>query len=125
MTLSPVIVDVYLKEQLVTKEEALKAPSSAWWWEKLAVTKDSVMATRIANVLDKSGFNDVAQHIRGTVNVKIFAFFINTVQDPLKGMIILNISCMLHSFISCTHCMCVCVHIPYMACVCIFEYTYI
>ena len=84
MTLFPVLVDVYHKEQLVTKEEALEAPSSAWWWEKLAVAKDSVTATRVANIMDKYGFNDVAQHIRGTVSVYTFAF-INTVRDPLKA----------------------------------------
>ena len=73
MTLFPVLVDVYLKEQLVTKEEAQKAASDDcdWrfrWrleWEKWAVTKDNVNATRIADILDKYAFNDVAQNIRG------------------------------------------------------------
>ena len=65
MTLFPVLVEVYHKEQLVTKEEAEEAASAAWRWGKLAVTKDSVTATRIADILDKHGFTDVARHIRG------------------------------------------------------------
>ena len=71
MTLFPVLVDVYHKEQLVTKEEAEKAASDKWewrrgWkWEKVAVTKDDVTATRIADILDKHGLDDVAQCIRG------------------------------------------------------------
>ena len=65
MTLFPVLVDVYHKEQLVTKEEAEKAASNQWRWREVAVTKDDVTATRIADILDKYGCNDVAQHIRG------------------------------------------------------------
>ena len=65
MTLFPVFVDVYHKEQLVTKEEAVEAVCGVWGWRKLAVTKDSVMATRVADILDKYGFNDDASHIRG------------------------------------------------------------
>ena len=65
MTFFPVLVDVYHKEQLVTKEEAEEAASADWRWGKLAVTKDSVTATRIADILDDYGFNNVAQHIRG------------------------------------------------------------
>ena len=73
MTLFPVLVDVYHKEKLVTKEEAEKVPSDErewrwmweWRWMDVAVTKDDVTATRIADILDKYGFNDVAQHIRG------------------------------------------------------------
>ena len=70
MTLFPVVVDIYHKEQLVTKEEAEKAASDVRWrweerWGKLAVTKDSVTTTRIADILDKYGLNDDAEHIRG------------------------------------------------------------
>ena len=69
MTLFPVLVDVYHKEQLVTKEEAEKVASNVmgweWRWENVAVTKDSVTAARIADILDKYGFHNVAQHIRG------------------------------------------------------------
>ena len=68
MTLFPVLVDVYHKEQLVTKEEAEKAASDIGRWKLLykeVVTKDSVTATKIAGILDKYGLNDDAQHIRG------------------------------------------------------------
>ena len=69
MTLFPVLVDVYHKEHLVTKEEAEKAPSDdrgwKWKWGKVAAIKDVSSATRIADILDKYGFNDVARHIRG------------------------------------------------------------
>ena len=73
MTLFPVLVDVYHKEQLVTKEEA-EMPASdqrgwkdmwKWRWVTIAVTKESVTATRIAEILDKCCLNDVAQCIRG------------------------------------------------------------
>ena len=65
MTLFPVLVDVYHKEQLMTKEEAEKIASDQWSRVQVAVTKDDVTATRIADILDKYGFNDVAQRIRG------------------------------------------------------------
>ena len=65
MTLFPVLVDVYHKEQLVTKEEAEKVASDVSRWGKLAVTKDSVAATRIAYILDEYGFSHVAKRIRG------------------------------------------------------------
>ena len=67
MTLFPVLVDVYNKEQLVTKEEAVKAASDVWMdeWKKIAVTKDVVTAARIGDILDKYGFQNVAQRIRG------------------------------------------------------------
>ena len=85
MTLFPVLVDVYHKEQLVTKEEAEKIASDErewrlrwgqrwrwrweqrwrWRWVDVAVTKDASTAARIADILDKYGFNDVAKHIRG------------------------------------------------------------
>ena len=69
MTLFPVVVDVYHKEQLVTKEEAEKVASDVrgweWRWVEVAVTKDVVTAARIGDILDKHGYNDVAKHIRG------------------------------------------------------------
>ena len=69
MTLFPVLVDVYHKEQLVTKEEAEKVASDVWRVEwrlvEVAVTKDASTAARIANILDEHGFNDVARDIRG------------------------------------------------------------
>ena len=65
MTLFPVLVDVYHKERLVTKEEAEMVASDEWRWVGVAVTKDDVTATRIADILDKYGFNDVARRIRG------------------------------------------------------------
>ena len=55
MTLFPVLVDVYHKEQLVTREEAEKAATDKWQWVGVAVTKDDAMATRIADILDKYG----------------------------------------------------------------------
>ena len=62
-------MDVYHKEQLVTKEEAEEVASDVrewrWKWVDVAVTKDASTATRIADILDKHGLNDVAQHIRG------------------------------------------------------------
>ena len=68
MTLFPVLVDVYHKEQLVTKEEAEKVVSDVrrWVqeWADVAVTKDAVTAARIADILDKYGCNYVAKHIR-------------------------------------------------------------
>ena len=69
MTLFPVLVDVYHKEQLVTKEEAEKVTSDVWRWEwrwvEVAVTKDVVTTARIADILDKYGYINVAKHIRG------------------------------------------------------------
>ena len=77
MTLFPVLVDVYHKEQLVTKEEAEEVATDdrewswelrwgwRWRWIDVAVTKDASTAARIADILDKYGFNDVAKHIRG------------------------------------------------------------
>ena len=65
MTLFPVLVDVYHKEQLVTNEEAEEAASDKLMWKDVALAKDSVTAARIADILDKYGFNDVARHIRG------------------------------------------------------------
>ena len=65
MTLFPVLVDVYHKEQLVTKQEAEMAGRSSTNLIDVAVTKDSVTATRIADVLNKHGFNHDAQRIRG------------------------------------------------------------
>ena len=69
MTLFPVLVDAYHKEQLVTKEEAEKVAFDVWGWEwswaEVTVTKDVSTAARIADILDEHGFNDVAKHIRG------------------------------------------------------------
>ena len=72
MTLFPVLVDVYHKEQLVTKEEAEKVVSVwrvewrwKWRWAEVAVTKDVVTAAKIGDILDKYGCNDVAKHSRG------------------------------------------------------------
>ena len=65
MTLFPVLVDVYHKEKLVTKEEAEKVASDESEWRGVAVTKDVVTAIRIADILDKYRFNDDARHIRG------------------------------------------------------------
>ena len=71
MTLFPVLVDVYHKEQLVTKEEAEKTAPDEWEWRRewrwidVAVTKDASTAARIADILKKYGFIDVARHIRG------------------------------------------------------------
>ena len=65
MTLFPVLVDVYHKEQLVTGEEAEKAAFDVRRWTEVAVTKTFVTATIIAGILDKYGFHKIAQHIRG------------------------------------------------------------
>ena len=73
MTLFPVLVDVYHKEQLVTKEEAEEAASDVWerklrWefgWKEVTVTKDGVTAAKIADILDKYGFNYAVRSIRG------------------------------------------------------------
>ena len=69
MTLFPVLVDVYLKERLVTREEAEKAASDKYRWQQrwleVSVTKDASTATRIAYILYKHGFNDGTQYIRG------------------------------------------------------------
>ena len=65
MTLFPVLVDVYHKEQLVTREEAEKVLSDVWRWYDVAFPKDARTATRMADILDKYGFNNVARHIRG------------------------------------------------------------
>ena len=65
MILFPVLVDVYHKEQLVTKEEAEETASYLWSWRGVAVIKDYVTATQIADILDKYGLNDVARHIKG------------------------------------------------------------
>ena len=65
MTLFPVLVDVYHKEQLVTREEAEKFVSDVRRWTHVAVTKDVVTAARIGDILDKYGYNSFAKHIRG------------------------------------------------------------
>ena len=70
-------MDVYHKEQLVTKEEVDKVAAYGkklewrrvwrweWRWKYIALTKDASTAARIADILDTYGYNDVAQHIRG------------------------------------------------------------
>ena len=77
MTLFSVLVDVYNKEQLVTEKEAKEAAFGVrmwkwrwkWRWESrwvgVAFTKRDVQATKIADILDKYGFNDDAHYIRG------------------------------------------------------------
>ena len=65
MTLFPVFVDVYHKEQLVTKEEAQMVASDVLRWAECAVTKDVVTAAKIGDILDRYGFSDFAKHIRG------------------------------------------------------------
>ena len=57
----PALVDVYHKEQLVTKEEAEKAASDEWRWRDVAVTKDASTAARIADILDIHGFHNFAE----------------------------------------------------------------
>ena len=109
MTLFPVRVDVYHKEQLVTKDEVEEVASDVWKWGKLAITKDSVMAIRIADVLDKYGFNEVAQHIRGTVSVYTFVFVYKYCTGSLqKGTIILKMLavCCIHAFLLVSVCEC-------------------
>ena len=64
MTLFPVLVDVYHKEQLVTKEEAEEAAFYVWRWKDVAVNKGTRTAVRIADILDMYGLNDVARYIR-------------------------------------------------------------
>ena len=58
-------MDVYHKEQLLTKEEAEKIVSDEWKWVDIAGTKDSATATRIADILDMYGFDRDVQSIRG------------------------------------------------------------
>ena len=63
-------MDVFHKEQLVTKEEAEAASNVIMWgvrchWIEVALNKDVDTATRIADILDKYGFNDVVRRIRG------------------------------------------------------------
>ena len=63
MTLFPVLVDVYHKEQLVTKEEAEKVATDVGRWAQVAVTKDVSSATRIADILNQYGYSDVTEYI--------------------------------------------------------------
>ena len=67
MTLFPVLVDVYHKEKLVTKEEVDKVASDDRRWGDIAVIKDVSTAMRIAEILDKYDrrYNIFARHIRG------------------------------------------------------------
>ena len=72
MTLFSVLVHVY-KERLVTKKEAKETAFGVRWWKwrwesrwvGVAFTKRDVQATKIADILDKYGFNDDAHYIRG------------------------------------------------------------
>ena len=86
MTLFPVLVDVYHKEQLVTKEEAEKVASDVQRWVEVAITKDVPTTARIADILDKYGTNNVAQNIRSKcVSSRLWVYCkycVNTVQDP-------------------------------------------
>ena len=59
-------MDVYHKEQLVTKEEAENVASIAWRWEDVAATKDGDTIARIVDIFDKYGLNEFAhEFIRG------------------------------------------------------------
>ena len=115
MTLFPVFVDVYHKEQLVTKEEAEKVASDEWGWKfklepgwvEVAVTKDNVTATKIADILDKYAFKDVAQHIRGKcvyTLVCVYKYCTDSLIEKAQ-YIMSNLMCMLHSCISFTLCL--------------------
>ena len=112
MTLFSVFVDVYHKDQLLTRKEAEEVAAVVLWeaiWEskcvEVAVTKDGDTAARIADILDKYGFNDVSQRIKGTC--VYCCLCTNAVQDAFeKTQLYLNVSCMLHSCISCILCMC-------------------
>ena len=84
MTLFPVHVDVYHKEQLVTREEAKEAAFHRSRWIKVAVNKDISTSTRIADILDKYGFNHVAGDIRGKCVCVYYRPCINTVQDSFE-----------------------------------------
>ena len=100
MTLFSVLVDVHHKEQLVTREEAEDVAAHVWKWDnkwvKLAVFKDGDTAAGIADILDKYGFNHVAQRIRGKCVYSHLCVHM-LYRIPSKG----------HSCISCILCMCV------------------
>ena len=97
MTLFPVLVDVYHKEKLVTREEVDKVASDDRRWGDIAVIKDVSTATRIADILDEYGCNNVARHIRGkyvcityhTVHVCVIVYVCfnnsNTILHILRG----------------------------------------
>ena len=60
-----VLVDAYHKEQLYTRKEAeISAYVREWRWGSVAVTKDGDTIARIADILEKYGFNDDARYIR-------------------------------------------------------------
>ena len=66
MTLFSVLVDAFHKEQLLTRKEAEEAANMRdWRWEDVAVTKDGDTIARIADILEKYGFNDDARYFRG------------------------------------------------------------
>ena len=81
MTLFPVLVDVYHKEGLLTKEEAAEVASGVWRWSQV-VTKNVSTATRIADILEEYGFNDVVGHIRSECVYSRMCM--TTVQDPFE-----------------------------------------
>ena len=56
-------VDIYHKEQLVTKEEAEKVVFNPEKCVDIAVNKDGDTAARMANILDKHGLNKFAQDV--------------------------------------------------------------
>ena len=66
----------------MTKEEAEESAADVWRWAQVSITKDVVTAARIADILDKYGFNDVAKHIRGMCVLSCVC--INTLQDPFE-----------------------------------------
>ena len=102
MTLFPVLVDVYHKEQLVTKEEAKNVASDEWRWQwrwgNVAATKHVSTTTRMADILDKYGFNDVARHIRGKCVYRCLCVY--TVQDSFGKRTVLNHAEFMHLVLS-------------------------
>ena len=86
MTLFPVFVDVNRMGQLVTKEEAEENATKEWRWVFIAVAKDGDTAAGIADILDKYGFDDVAQQIRG----KCVYFLQLPYMIPLKDTVVMH-----------------------------------
>ena len=82
MTLFPVLVDVYHKEQLLTKVEAENVATDERKWIDIAVTKDGVTATRIADILDKYRIDHFAQRIRG--KYVLLSMCMVTILDPFE-----------------------------------------
>ena len=65
MTLSAVVVDVYHKEHLLTKEDVEKVNKCRMQWSEALPSKDAATATRISKILDKHGFEKKGQMMRG------------------------------------------------------------